>query len=135
GAALLRSWGWVILGAAAWPLLWAAASAATRGGPSLWLVGIRLLDGQGRRAARWRCAWRTLLVWLPVALLLASSLLIDAWRAANGGHFDRPPIGSAWASQLCWWSALALLPAYAAIAVLRPNRGPHDRLAGTYPVP
>jgi hypothetical protein len=98
-------------------------------------MGIRLLDSQGQRAARWRCAWRTLLVWLPIGLLLTASLLIDLWRAAHAGEFDRPTIWSAWVSQACWWLALALLPVYAAVAVLRPNRGPHDRLAGTWPVP
>jgi tRNA A-37 threonylcarbamoyl transferase component Bud32 len=131
----LGAWWWPVLGMLGFPLLWAAGSWLTRGGFSLWLVGIRLLDGQGQRAARWRCAWRTLLVWLPIGLLLTASLLIDLWRAAHGGDFDRPTIWSAWLSQACWWGALALLPLYAAIAVLRPNRGPHDRLAGTWPVP
>jgi hypothetical protein len=76
-----------------------------------------------------------LLVWAPLGLLLGLSLWIDVWRYAHGAQFHRPSIFSAWLSQLCWWSALGLLPLYAALAVMRPNRGPHDRLSGTYPVP
>ena len=128
--------GWLILAMGlVWPVVWAAGSALTRGGLSLWLVGIRLLDGQGQRAAWWRCFLRSLLVWGPVGLLLGMSLWIDIWRYAHGGQFSTPSIFTAWISQLCWWGALALLPLYVALAVMRPNRGPHDRLAGTYPVP
>ena len=36
---------------------------------------------------------------------------------------------------LSLWFALGLLPAYVWAAVRSPNRGPHDRIAGTYPVP
>ena len=131
---LENTWLFVALGLF-WPVLWALGSALTRGGLSLWLVGIRLLDGEGRRAAWWRCAVRTLLVWGPVSLLLSVSLWLDVWRYAHGAQFHRPSILSAWLSQLCWWTALALLPLYAALAVIRPNRGLHDRLTGTYPVP
>ncbi|MFQ3650375.1 MAG: protein kinase, partial [Gemmataceae bacterium] len=128
--------GWLLVALGLfWPLLWALGSAMTRGGFSLWLVGIRLLDGEGRRAAWWRCALRSLLVWGPVGLLLGLSLWLDVWRYAHSAQFHRPSIFSAWFSQLCWWTALALLPLYAALAVMRPNRGLHDRLAGTYPVP
>jgi uncharacterized RDD family membrane protein YckC/tRNA A-37 threonylcarbamoyl transferase component Bud32 len=127
---------WAIpLLAMVWPLLWTLGSIVTRGGLSLWLVGIRLLDGQGRPAAWWQCALRSLLIWTPIALLLSVSLLIDIWRYAHGGEFNRPSILTSWVSQLCWWGALGLLPVYAAIAVMRPNRGPHDRIVGTYPVP
>jgi hypothetical protein len=122
---------------AAWPLLWAVWAALTRGGLANRLAGVRLLGADGRPAARWRCALRSLLVWAPPTLLVVLSVRLELWRLVGPG--GRPAeellLFCAWASWASWWLAVVLLPAYVVLALRRPNGGPHDRLAGTYPVP
>jgi eukaryotic-like serine/threonine-protein kinase len=120
-----------------WPAVWVVWAFLTRGGLSLRLAGIRLLQADGRPAARWRCAWRALLVWAPVALLVLASVYLDVWRISGALASGDPDARAwcAWVAWLAWWLALALLPAYALLALRHPARGPHDRLAGTYLVP
>ena len=110
-----------------WPL-WAGA---TRGGGGQWLAGVRLVQTDGRHAARWRCAWRAILVCLPIAALLGVSLGIEGWRLAGEVH----GVAWAWLVWLTWWLGLAMIPLFAWLALRSPNRGLHDRLAGTYLVP
>src|SRR5581483_5854053 len=102
-----------------------------RGGLSDRLLGLALVQSDGRPAARWRCAWRALLVWAPVTGLLIAAMWLeqDYWSAENAGA------PAPWLARLSWvvsWSAWALLAAYAVLAVRSPGRGLHDRLAGTY---
>jgi len=122
---------------AAWPLVWIVWAFLWRGGLCFRLAGIALVQGDGRRAARWRCAWRALLVWLPPLLLLVASAALELWRlealdsAAAG-------LGSPWPARLAWltwWLAAGLLPLYFWLAQRSPGRALHDRLAGTYLVP
>jgi hypothetical protein len=77
------------------------------------------------------------LVWAPVALLLFASAWLDLWRVASArqGWSDDQVRLAAWASWHLWWGAVALLLAYVFAAITWPNRAPHDRLAGVYPVP
>jgi hypothetical protein len=65
-------------------VLWALWAAATRGGLALRLAGISLCNRDGSPASRWRCAWRSLLMWLPVLALLLLSFWLDVWRLAEG---------------------------------------------------
>jgi hypothetical protein len=121
---------------AGWPLLWALWAGVTRGGLGLRLVGARLVQADGRRAARWRCAWRALVVWAPMVALLLASLFLDLWRIARAAPDG--PAGAdylAWLAWLTWWLALSLLPLYVWVGLRWPRRGPHDALAGTHPVP
>jgi hypothetical protein len=119
-----------------WPLVWMVWSGLTRGGIGLRLAGVRLVQGDGRPAARWRCAWRTLVVWLPLVVLLLASLYLDLWRIAGAGPDLPAEVGSlAWLAWLTWWLAVAVLPLYGWIALRWPNRGPQDALAGAYLVP
>jgi hypothetical protein len=123
---------------AAWPVLWCLWAGLTRGGLSFRLAGITLLGADGRPAARWRCAWRALLVWSPVFALLLAALALDLWRVAHAGQGAAPTASvraAGWLAWAAWWAAVAVLPTYAWVAVRWPNGGPHDRLAGTYPVP
>jgi hypothetical protein len=94
-----------------------------RGGVTLRLVGISLRRRDGQPAARWQCAWRTLLFWLPVNGLLSLAVL-----ALLLGPFGV-------ASFLLWLLAAALLVGYVPLALWLPERSWHDRLAGTYLMP
>jgi eukaryotic-like serine/threonine-protein kinase len=114
-----------------WPVVWAAWAVLWRGGVSLRLAGIMVVRGDGRRASRLRCGWRVLLAWLPVAGLLTASACLDLWRFA---HAPRSAV-LAWLAWLTWWLAAALPPLYLWLAQRAPERGPLDRLAGTYLVP
>jgi hypothetical protein len=111
-----------------WAFLW-------RRGLSDRLLGLALVQSDGRPAARWRCAWRALLTWAPVTGLLVAAMWLeqDYWSGLK--ETGTPAL---WLSRLSWvasWSAWALLATYAVLAVRSPTRGLHDRLAGTYLVP
>jgi hypothetical protein len=133
-----EDYGWVLamIYPLPFPLIWVVWAVALRGGITLRLAGIALLRCNGRKALRIQCAWRALLVWMPVAALLAISIWLDgvwlrAWLRQDLHLYE-------WAYWLSWfgWSlALALLPLYVGLALWLPNRGLHDRLAGTYLVP
>jgi hypothetical protein len=118
-----------------WPLLWVVGSALVRGRPSLRVGRIQLVQADGQPAARWRCAWRTLLVWLPIYLLLVLSLTLDLWRLEASWADPDLLFGAAWLSWLCWWLAVGLLGFYPWVALRWPDRGPHDVLAGTWLMP
>jgi hypothetical protein len=132
----LHEW-WLVEAMLFWPLLWAVGAGLTRGGLSPRLAGIALVGEDGRPAARWRCALRPLVVWLPVVLLLLASLYLDVWRVASARHgwsADAVRV-NAWVSWHLWWGAALLVGAGVFTAVCWPNRGPQDRLTGVYPVP
>jgi hypothetical protein len=115
----------------AWPAAAVVAAFVGRGGLGLRLHGLTLVRRDGRRAGRFRCAWRALVMWAPFTALLAGSVLIytHAWRD------PAPPGWGVTVSTLCWWAALAVLPLWAWLALRSPGRTWHDRLAGTYLVP
>jgi hypothetical protein len=129
---LPRIWSRVAL--VAWPALWVLWAFAARGGFSFKMVGIALVQADGRQASRWQCAWRALLVWTPVTILLLVSVWLDDWYWSAW----QPGISYGWKlalSSVAWWAAVLLLLAYVALAVWFPTRSLHDRLAGTYLVP
>jgi hypothetical protein len=125
----------LLLALVVWPVIWCLWSGLTRGGLVLHYSGMAFLGANGRPAARWRCALRSLLIWLPVTLLLVLSLWLDLSRLC-------PPIASpdevplaAWVAWWAWWQAFVLAGVYVWVAIRWPNGGPHDRLAGTFVVP
>src|SRR5947207_11609748 len=63
-----------ILCVAHFGLIWAIWAFLARGGLTFRLAGIALLRSNGRKALRVQCAWRALLVWLPVTALLVLSV-------------------------------------------------------------
>jgi eukaryotic-like serine/threonine-protein kinase len=118
---------------ALWPTLWIMWAFITRGGLTLLIVSLALARRDGRPALRVQCAWRALLIWLPVVLLAVAVVWLDVlyWAAGAGA-------GGGWilsASTALWWTAMALLLLYVALALWRPARSLHDWLAGTYMVP
>jgi len=122
--AIHRHWVRTCLAILVWPFVWAATTFLLRGGLSNWLTGILLVGAAGGRPGRRQCAARTLLVWLPVALLLCASVVVRAQMPA-----------AVTAYRGLWWAAAMLLPAYVAMALIDPERGPHDRLLGLWLVP
>jgi hypothetical protein len=109
---------------ASWPLIWAAFAFAFRGGLALSLAGITLVRPDGRKAGRFRCAVRELLVWLPVTALLLASMWVQ----------------TAFPEQVAlrtglWLTAGLLLPIYVMVALRNPAHPPQDRIMGTHLVP
>jgi hypothetical protein len=116
---------WFLLGSLAlFPAVWVASAFLTRGGLTLQLVGLALVRGDGRKAARWRCAWRALLVWAPVVALLFGCVTV---KLLAPQHFLL--------SAACWWAAALFLGGGALLAVRSPQQSIHDRLAGVFVVP
>jgi hypothetical protein len=113
---------WVVL--LFWPALWVTWAFLTRGGLTLSLTGLALVRIDGRKAPRWRCGWRALLVWAPVVAPLAACIWVKVYapqlRLVHTG---------------LWWLAVAVLVSAVVLAVRRPQQAPHDRLAGTCLVP
>ncbi len=119
-----------------WPVLWVLWAFLSRGGFSYRLTGLWLVRADGRKAARWQCAARSLLFWLPVLALLMGSLGLDWWFCSlrdprPGGLLGFLPHLSA----LAWLAGMLVLPCYAVLALRSPARAPHDRLVGTCLVP
>jgi hypothetical protein len=117
-----------------WPACWVAWAFLSRGGLSYRLTGIALVRADGRPASRLQCAWRALVVWAPVTALLVLACWLDTryWSAWEPNTPNRWMLAAASAS---WYAAVGLLLAYVGLALWRPTRAPHDRLAGTYLVP
>jgi hypothetical protein len=117
-----------------WPGLWVLSAFVFRGGISMPLMGLSLVRSDGRRAGRFRCALRTLLVWLPPTALLAGAVLLETWywsatRAVSGRGWEP------WLAELLRLASVGLLALYPVLAVRSPDRALHDRLAGTCLVP
>jgi hypothetical protein len=106
------------------PALWVAWSFVTRGGLSLSMLGLAVVRRDGKQASRWRCGWRALVMWAPLAALLVAAV----WTK----HAVPRPY---WLPWVIYGSAIALLVSYLPAALLMPSRGLHDRLAGTCLVP
>jgi hypothetical protein len=116
------------------PTLWVVWAFIVRGAVSLRLMALCLVRTSGRPAFRIQCAWRAFVTWVPVVGLLILSALLDFLPWAGGVPGSDFGL-TYWLSWMCWVFALALLPAYAAMAIRSPQRSLHDRLAGTYLVP
>jgi hypothetical protein len=131
---LLGLTAWVLTPLLMWPALWVIWAFLARGGLSFRLLGFALARKDGRPAARWQCAWRALLVWVPVYALLVLAILMSGWYWAAWDIKHPYPHVYRYA-QVAWWLAVALLPSYVFLALRFPTRSLHDRLAGTYLVP
>jgi uncharacterized RDD family membrane protein YckC len=110
-----------------WAFLW-------RGGLSLRWLALTLTRADGRKAARWQCALRALLVWAPVIALLIAAVCLDGWYW-SAWSADEPGSWVPWLSWALWWIGLLLLPVYVLLAILFPRRCLHDWVVGTYLVP
>jgi hypothetical protein len=105
-----------------------------RGGVSYPLMGLSLVRADGRRAGRFRCAWRSLLVWVPLTFVLAAAVLLREWYWVSAA--DRAGrVWMLWAVETLRWASVGLLAVYPVLALRSPERTPADRLAGTWLVP
>jgi hypothetical protein len=123
----------VLVALLAWPALWVLAAFVFRGGLAIRLMELSLVRGDGRRAGRFRCAGRALLIWLPPTLLLFAAVVLDGWSWSAAGRSGAALVS--WLAEFLRWSCLGLLALYPVLAIRNPERGPQDRLAGTYLVP
>jgi len=109
------------------------AAFAFRGGVLLKEYGLAVVDSAGTPISRWMAFAKGLLGWSPVILL---GLLPSVW---NKTWLLAPPAAYKTAGlSFPLWPALALLAIAAAgsiWSVITPERGPHDRIIGTYLVP
>jgi len=121
-AAVVLMFGFILLFLG--PILWIVWAFLLRGGITLRMMGLTLVRHDGFRAGRWRCAWRAVLLWAPLAILLYLALLL---KVSDAEATTR--------AQACWVLALIYLLACIGLALWSPTRSWHDRLAGTYLVP
>jgi eukaryotic-like serine/threonine-protein kinase len=119
-----RAFPWDLETLIAVPFFWMLWAILTRGGLSLTLAGLTLVQRDGRQASLMACCVRAFLVWAPLTLLLVGSRFLEETTSSAG-----------WLSWGLWIGGVVLVIAYAAVAILFPSRAPHDRLAGTVLVP
>jgi uncharacterized RDD family membrane protein YckC len=96
-----------------------------RGGLILYLTGITAQTGDGEKASRLRCIWRALIVWSPMLITLIGAII---------GLFGFP-LKMLELSSIIIIILWVPLTAGAIYAVVSPERGIQDRLAGTHLVP
>lgn len=115
-----------------------------RGGPAFWLTRIEVLRADGRRAGRWRCAWRNFVAWaaimLPYAMMGVLVARLPQFNAAtsDGQATFHPEDASTWIflGGVCFAELLGALSCLGALyALAQPRRGWQDVLAGTYLMP
>jgi uncharacterized RDD family membrane protein YckC len=122
---------WPAIGAAVlWPILYIVWSFVMCGGITLGMMGLSLVDAEGRPASRFQCAWRALLVWAPIILLLVSTYWWPVWVT---GEPSFAGFARAWAA--CWVLLGFIFGFYLWLGVSFPNQAVHDRFADTYLVP
>lgn len=110
---------------AQWPLFWwPLCGLMFRGGAARWIAGLAFVRKDGRPASVWVCGLRSLLTWLPLLLMLWLVIAIQVFWPEW-----------VYVRTFLWLLAVALLPLMAFLALRRPDRGPIDRLLGTYIVP
>ncbi|MBX7103282.1 MAG: protein kinase [Gemmataceae bacterium] len=99
-------------------------SAITRGGMGLALAGLALVRSDGRRATWWQCGIRAAVIFAPPLLLFC---LCVAVKANTPTYLQT--------HSLLWWAGTFWLAGYAIVGIIKPGRGPQDRLTGLHVVP
>jgi hypothetical protein len=121
----------VILGAAASLVLTPLALGALLlslfkpGGITIGMAGIAVVNRRGEEISRGRSLLRTAVTWSPIFLTAAVGVLL---RAPSAGTSHAPSV-------VLVWAPVVLMAAGAIWSLLTPERGPQDRLSGTYLVP
>ena len=107
-----------------WPIICAIEAFILRGSASNLLTGVLIVRARGGRAGRRQCAARALVGWVPVTVLLISSVLMRTLWPWNQPLYE-----------ILWAIGILTLPIAMLAALIDPERGPADRLAGTWLVP
>ncbi len=117
--------GWSLTGfVIVWPFVWAAFAFLFRGGLAMHIAGLTLVRGDGRKAGRFRCALRELIVWLPLTFVLFLAMWLQILVP------EQVVLRTA-----LWFLGILMLPLYVVIALKDPAHPPQDRLVGTHLVP
>ncbi len=115
----------------------AVLGAWPRGGPVFWFTGVAVCRADGRPAGRLRCAWRNVLAWTPLTIpycILGGCFLF--LTAHSGQSFAPSKLAFTLLGLICCAELLGLVGVVGAVyAVVRPQRGIQDFLAGTRLVP
>ncbi len=116
------------------PIVMAALAFVFRGGFVKMLLGVCLVNSRVERAGRFRCAWRSLLLWVPVTILfgLGISLEFNGWQRLDQGTLPSWQMPLATVLMLL---SLAIPIAHAVSAMAMPKRSPLDFLSGSHLVP
>jgi hypothetical protein len=105
-------------------VFWVVWAFLFRGGYGFWRGGIVLRRADGRKPARWQCAYRAALVWGPVVGLLDLAVgLTLLWPGLPWLYFGT------------WGAGVCVLLVWVGLALWSPTQGVHDRLAGTCLIP
>ena len=114
-----------MIGLAIFPfIIWPIFAYLFRGGLSMKIAGITLVKQNGRKAGRFRCVLREMLVWTPLVLVLS----LDLWVQAFHPSYVQT-------RTVIWLSGMVLLILYVVIALRYPDRPIQDRIVGTHLVP
>ena len=108
-----------------------AVGYATRGGPSLWMIGLEIQDRRGKRASRMRCLWRNIVAWFGllsvswwIGIQIGVNSMMERSGEAHAFIIGMPTtISGLLGIQIMMFGALATLAST--------HRGPQDFLAGT----
>ena len=140
---IMESLALFLLPFAAWSTLGIVFSFVFRGGHVLWFLGGAVVVTDGSRASRLRCSWRAVLAWIPLAPVVASGVVGAVWREQSDfpaafvweGYrlVDQYTFAGMGAGILVIQTSVLLMAA--ALVIIHPSRGVHDRLAGTLLVP
>jgi hypothetical protein len=129
---------YIVLGTfCVFPVLFILWAFIIRGGLSFRLAGIALVRRDGRPAGRFQCLWRAVLVWAPIAILMALSLLVEGiyWSGWSDLAWRTDMNWLRYVAYGLWYTGLALIVLFAALAIVFPRRSLHDFLSGVYLVP
>ena len=100
-----------------------------RGGPVLLAVGVQVRTADGSRAGRVRCAARTALAWsTPFLSIPILAIMVVVARLLLAADLRVPLLAVGLVMILTWLVGVGF-------TVATPERGPHDRVVGTYLVP
>ena len=97
---------------------------ALRGGLIMRLFGLALVDAAGNTVSRWRALWRAAIAWMPLmALHHLAHLMLGTLSIYSA---------SAWTMVVALCLVMAIGMCW---AIVVPERGLQDRIAGTWLVP
>jgi hypothetical protein len=99
------------------------------------VLGIDIVRRDGRPAGRLRCAWRVLVAWLPLVVVMGVARGLEEWYWDQWTPAFTPPAWLLQMADVLWLAAFVLPLVYLLVILITPARSIHDRLSGTWLVP